>query len=88
MKIEEIINLWNKSNCNTLMIRSMPCVNHKGDITWGTGFYRKGDTICCGKKYKVEDYLKKMYIGSIFMFDYNDNNKDYIVFNIILRSDE
>ena len=50
MKIEEIIKLWNKSNCNTLMIRNMPCVNHKRDITWGTGFYRKGDTICCGKK--------------------------------------
>ena len=88
MNIEQIIKLWNKSNCNTLMIRSMPCVNHEGDITWGTGVYNKGQTICCGGEYKVEDYLKKMYIDSIFMFDYDKNNNDYIVFNVMLRSDK
>lgn len=89
MNIEQIIKLWNKSNCNTLMIRSMPCVNHEGDIIWGTGVYRKGDTICCGGEYAIEDYLKKIYSGSIFMFDYHDTDDDnYITFNIILRGDK
>lgn len=88
MNIDEIIRLWNKSNCNTLMIRSMPCVNHEGDIIWGTGTYSKGQTICFGGEYKVEDYLKKIYIDSIFMFDYDKNNKDYIAFNVMLRGDK
>lgn len=88
MNIEQIIKLWNKSNCNTLMIRSMPCVNHEGDIIWGTDVYRKGQTICCGGEYMIEDYLKKIYDGSTFMFDYDRNHKEYIVFSVMLRGDK
>lgn len=82
MKIEEVINLWNKSKYETLMLRSMPCVNHLGEITYGTGIYTKGQTIMCGGVYKVEDYLIEKYKGSIFMLE---EVKDYICFKIILR---
>ena len=82
MKIEEIINLWNKSKYKTLMLKSMPCVNHLGELTCGTGIYTKGQTIMCGGEYKVEDYLKEIYDGSIFMLE---EVKDYICFKMILK---
>ena len=59
MKIEEIIKLWNKSKYETLMLKSMPCINHLGELTYGTGVYIKCQTIMCGREYSVEDYLKR-----------------------------
>lgn len=85
MKIEEVINLWNKSKYETLMLKSMPCVNHLGEITYGTSIYKKGQIIMCGGSYKVEDYLIKIYKGSIFMLE---KVKDYICFKIILRGSD
>lgn len=85
MKIEQIINLWNKSRYETIMIHSLPCVNHKGEITCGTGIYNKNQIILCGGEYKVEDYLSKIYKGSIFIFEYVEEN--YIVFRQILKGE-
>lgn len=82
MDINDVIYLWNKSKYKTIMIQSLPCVNHKGEITHGTGLYNKGQTILCGGEYKVEDYLKKVYSG-LFMFEYVKD--DYIVFKEICR---
>lgn len=82
MKIEEIIKLWNKSKYETLMLKSMPCINHLGELTYGTGVYIKGQTIMCGGEYSVEDYLKKIYDGSIFMLEEAD---EYICFKMIIK---
>ena len=83
MKIEDIINLWNKSKYDKLIIKSLPCINHLGELTYGSGIYSKGQTILCGGEYKVEDYLIKIYKGSIFMLE---GITDYsICFKIILR---
>lgn len=85
MKIEDIIRLWNKSKYDTIFIQDLPCVNHEREITFGTGIYKKGETITCGGKYEIEDYLKKMYKGSIFMFDYA--NEYYLAFKVIMKGD-
>ena len=61
MKIDEVISLWNKSKYETLMIKSLPCINHLGELTYGTGVYTKGQTIMCCGEYSVEDYLMKIY---------------------------
>ena len=87
MKIDQIINLWNKSKYKYLWLKSMPVVNHKGEITWGTGIYHKGETILCVGEYKVEDYLKKIYKESIFMFEETAPIEDYISFRIILKGE-
>ena len=68
MKIEDIIRLWNGSKYDMIFIQGLPCVNHEKEITFGTGIYRKGEIIACGGKYEIEEYLKKIYKGSIFMF--------------------
>ena len=82
MKIDEIIKLWNKSKYETLMLKSMPCINHQGELTYGTGVYTKGQTIMCGGEYSVEDYLIKIYDGSIFMLE---EVEDYICFKMIIK---
>ena len=82
MNIEEIINLWNRSKYKTLMIKSLPCINHLGELTWGTGVYTKGQTILCGGEYNVEDYLIKIYEDSIFMLE---KVEDYISLKMIIR---
>ena len=82
MNIEEIINLWNRSKYKTLMIKSLPCINHLGELTWGTGVYTKGQTILCGGEYNVEDYLMKIYEDSIFLLE---KVEDYISFKMIIR---
>lgn len=82
MKIEEIINLWNKSKYETLMIQTLPCINHLGELTYGTGVYTKGQIIISGGEYQVEDYLKKIYNNSIFMLDEVD---EYISFKMVIK---
>lgn len=83
MNIDKIIDLWNKSKYKTIMINSLPGVNDKGEITHGTGIYNKEQIILCGGEYKVEDYLRKIYKGSIFILDYVKD--EYIVFSQILK---
>ena len=83
MNIDKIIDLWNKSKYKTIMINSLPVVNDKGEITHGTGIYNKEQIILCGGEYKVEDYLRKIYKGSIFILDYVKD--EYIVFSQILK---
>lgn len=85
MKIDDIIKLWNKSRYETIMLHSLPCVNHKGEITCGTSIYNKNQIILCGGEYKVEDYLSQIYKGSIFIFEYV--KEDYIVFRQILKGE-
>ena len=82
MKIDEVINLWNKSKYETLIIKSLPCINHLGELTYGTGVYTKGQTIMCCGEYSVEDYLMKIYEGSIFMLE---EVEDYICFKMIIK---
>ena len=77
MNIEQVINLWEKSKYKTLVIKTLPVVNHIGEITYGTGFYNKGQTILCGGKMPVYDYLKRIYEKSLFIYE---DTKDYIVF--------
>lgn len=86
MNIQQIIDLWNESKYETIMLQSLPCVNHKGEITYGTGIYNKNQTIMCGGLLKVEDYLSKTYKSSIFMFEYVKD--DYLVFKQILKEVE
>lgn len=86
MNIQQIINLWNRSKYKTIMLQSLPCVNHEGKIIWGTGIYHKGETICCGGEYQIEDYLLKIYKGSIFMFESDED--DYLLFKQILKEVE
>ena len=82
MNIEEIINLWNRSKYETLMIKSLPSINHLGELYYGIGIYKKGQEILCGGLYNVEDYLIKIYEGSIFMLE---KVEDYISFKMIFR---
>ena len=82
MKIEDIIKLWNKSKYETLMLKSLPCINHQGELTYGTAVYTKGQRIMCGGEYSVEDYLIKIYKNSIFMLE---EVEDYICFKIIIK---
>ena len=44
------------------MLKSMPCINHQGELTYGTGVYTKGQTIMCGGEYSVEEYVIKIYV--------------------------
>lgn len=69
MKIERIIDLWNQSKYETLIIKGLPCINSEKEITWGTGIYRKGQIILNAGEHKVEDYLKDIYKDSIFIFE-------------------
>ena len=82
MKIDEIIKLWNKSKYETLMLKSMPCINHQGELTYVIGIYTKGQTIMCGGEYSVEDYLMKIYADSIFILE---EVEDYICFKMIIK---
>lgn len=85
MNIDKIIDLWNMSKYKTIMINSLPVVNDKGVITYGTGIYNKEQIILFGGEYKVEDYLRKIYKGSIFILDYVED--EYILFRQILKGD-
>lgn len=82
MNIEEIISLWNRSKYKTLMLKSLPSINHLGELNLGIGVYTKGQTILCGGSYNVEDYLMKIYEDSIFMLE---EVEDYICFKMIIR---
>ena len=53
MDIEYIINLWNKSNYKYIMIKSLPSINHLGEITFGTGIYKKNQEILLGGIYEL-----------------------------------
>lgn len=85
MRIEEIIRLWNKSNYDCLILKSLPCVNHLGEITVGTGIYKKVKKIMCGGEYNIEDYLIKIYKGSIFILE--EIEVYHICFKMILKGD-
>jgi len=82
VKIDEIIKLWNKSKYEKLMLKSMPGINHQGELTYGTGIFKKGQTIMCGGEYNVEDYLMKIYADSIFILE---KVEDYICFKMIIK---
>ena len=77
MNIEQVINLWNKSKYKTLCIKTLPVVNHIGEIVYGTGFYDKGQTILFGGEISVYSYLKQTYKNSLFLYE---DTKDYIIF--------
>ena len=77
MNIEQVINLWDKSKHKTLCIKTLPIVNHIGEITYGTGFYDKGQIILCGGEIPVYSYLKQIYKNSLFIYE---DTKDYIIF--------
>ena len=85
MTIQDIILLWNRSKYDRLMIKGLPCVDSNGEITWGTAIYRKGQTILCGGEYNVEDYLRRIYNGSIFILD---NVEDCISFKMIMKGNK
>lgn len=85
MKIEQIIYLWNKSKYKTLILKSLPVINHKGEITYGTGIYEKGQIILFGGEYKVDDYLLITFKKSIFMLE--NVTDEYISFKEILKGD-
>ena len=68
MNIEQVINLWDQSKYKTLCIKGLPVVNHKGEITYGTGFYDKGQTIIFGGEIPVYSYLKQIYKNSLLIF--------------------
>ena len=82
MTIEQVIYLWDKSNYKTLIIKFLPCVNHKGEIICGTGIYEKGQTILCGGEKPVYEYLKEVYKNSTFIYK---NVRDYIYFEQFSR---
>ena len=77
MNIEQIINLWDKSKYKKLVIKTLPVVNHIGEVVYGTGFYTKGQTILCGGEIPVYSYLKQIYKNSLFIYE---DTKDYIIF--------
>lgn len=85
MKIEQIIYLWNKSKYQTLILQSLPVINHKGEITYGTGIYEKGQIILFGGEYKVDDYLLTIFKNSLFMFERVTD--EYILFKEIIKGD-
>lgn len=82
MNIEQVINLWDKSKYKTLCIKTLPIVNHIGAITYGTGFYDKGQTILSGGEIPVYSYLKQIYKNSLFIYE---DTKDYIIFRQYCR---
>lgn len=86
MTIHQVIKLWQQSKYNTLMLTSLPVINHKGEITHGTGIYNKGQTITSGKEYKVEEYLQYIYKDNIYILD--KVSDDYISFKTIYRKEE
>lgn len=86
MKIDQIIELWNKSKYNRLMIKTLPCINNEKEITWGTGIYTKGQKILCGGEYNIEDYLKEIYKNSIFMLEFYE--EEMIAFKIIIKGED
>lgn len=77
MNIEQVIDLWNKSKYKELIIKTLPVVNHLGEIIYGTGLYSKGQIICYGGETPVYDYLRRIYEKSLFIYE---DTKDYIVF--------
>ena len=85
MNIEQIIDLWNNSKYDTLILNSLPVINHKGELTHGTGVYTKKQTILCGGVYKVDDYLLKVFNKSLYMLE---NVTDYYIsFKEIIKGD-
>ena len=62
------------------MIKSLPCLNHLGEITFGTRIYRKNHEIILGGIYNVNDYLRLIYKYCLFIID---DNLEYLCFKII-----
>ena len=69
MDIEYIINLWDRSNYKYIMIKSLPSINHLGEITFGTAVFRKGQEILMGGIYNVNEYLRIIYKDCLFIID-------------------
>lgn len=69
MEIEYVINLWNKSNYKYLMIKSLPTINHLGEITFGTAIFRKNQEVLAGGVYHINDYLRLIYKDCLFIID-------------------
>lgn len=86
MKIEQIINLWNKGKYEYLIIETLPSLNWEKKISWGTGVYKKGQKILCGREYTVEDYLKKTYKNSIFVLE--SFTDDSLTFKIVIEGED
>jgi len=84
MNIEQVINIWNESTYKTLCIKTLPIVNHKGEVIYGTGFYDKGKVILFRGETPVYDYLKEIYKDSLFIYE---DTKDYIIFKQYYRKD-
>lgn len=87
MKIEQIIKLWNKSKYDYLILKTLPCINHLGELTYGTAIHKKGSTILYGSELKIEDYLIKAYKDSIFIIEDLGENEDSIKFKMIIKGD-
>lgn len=85
MNIEQVIDLWDKSKYKTLVIKTLPVVNHLGEITYGTGFYHKDQIILNGGEIAVYDYLKRIYKNSLFIYE---DTEDYIIFRQFYRKGE
>lgn len=77
MNIEQIIKLWDESKYKTLIIKTLPVVNHLGEITYGTGFYNKNQIILSGGEIAVYDYLKQIFKNSLFIYE---DSEEFIVF--------
>lgn len=85
MAIHQVIKLWQQSKYNTLMLTTLPVVNHKGEITYGTGVYNKGQTIISGREYTVEEYLQQLYKDYIYILD--EVSDSYLSFKAIYRKE-
>lgn len=85
MKIEEIIKLWKKSKYDYLILKTLPCINHLGELIYGTGIYKKGSTILQGIELKIEDYLIEAYKDSFFIIEDSGVIEDSIKFKMIIK---
>ena len=79
-KYRRILQIRNKSNYKYLMIKSLPCINHLGEITFGTAIYKKNQEILLGGIYKVNDYLRLIYKDCLFIID---DNLEHLCFKMI-----
>lgn len=86
MTIEDVVNLWKRSKYNQLFLRTEPCINHLGELTYGTCIYRKDQTIIAdGEERTIYDYLLKRDKNLIYMFDESLSNDTSLGFKVILN---
>lgn len=85
MNIKQVINLWQQSKYNKLILTTLPVINHQGEITQGTGIYTKGEHISFGKVYTIEEYLQHIHKDSIYMLDSIEHG--YLSFKEIYRKE-